>query len=80
MLSGHNGANAAKLAGLAKIPAIVKVNLSDEEEYAYVIETNLMQRSFNDLMPSEKAAVMAVHYDKMCAMAREMTLSGNLRF
>lgn len=42
MLSGHNRANAAKLADLAEIPAIVKENLSDEDAYVYVIETNLM--------------------------------------
>lgn len=65
MLSGHNRANAAKLAGLGGVPAIVKSNLSDAEAYVYVIEANLIQRSFNDLMPSEKAAVMAAHYDKV---------------
>lgn len=54
MLSGHNRANAAKLAGLTEIPAIVKVGLSEAEAYVYVIETNLMQRSFTDLLPSEK--------------------------
>ena len=31
MLSGHNRANAAKLAGLTEIPAIVKVGLSESE-------------------------------------------------
>ena len=33
MLSGHNRWNAAKLAGLKKIPAIVKEDLSEEEAY-----------------------------------------------
>lgn len=70
MLSGHNRANAAKLAGLTEVPAIVKADLPDEEDYVYVIETNLMQRSFNDLMPSEKAAVMAAHYDKVCCQGK----------
>lgn len=55
MLSGHNRWNAAKLAGLKEIPAIVKTDLSEEEAYVYVIETNLMQRSFSDLAISEKA-------------------------
>lgn len=44
--------------------------MPDEEAYVYVIETNLMQRSFNDLMPSEKAAVMAAHYDKVCCQGK----------
>ena len=69
MLSGHNRANAAKLAGLTEIPAIVKVGLSEAEAYVYVIETNLMQRSFVELMPSEKAA-----------RVRKMALSENYRF
>lgn len=46
MLSGHNRANAAKIAGLSEVPAIIKVGLSESEAYVYVIETNLMQRSF----------------------------------
>lgn len=58
MLSGHNRWNAAKLAGIKEIPAIVKTDLSEEEAYVYVIETNLMQRSFSDLVISEKAAVL----------------------
>lgn len=67
MLSGHNRWNAAKLAGLKEIPAIVKDGLAEEEAYVYVIETNLMQRSFTDMLPSEKAAVLAERYDKvMC--------------
>ena len=70
MLSGHNRVNAAKMAGLTEIPAIVKTGLSEAEAYVYVIETNLMQRSFAELMPSEKAAVMAAHYDKVCCQGK----------
>lgn len=65
MLAGHNRQNAGKLAGLKEIPAIVKENLPDNEAYVYVIETNLMQRSFTDLSVSEKAAVLAERYDKV---------------
>ena len=65
MLSGHNRQNAARLAGLKQIPAFVKEGLSDNEAYVYVIETNLMQRSFTDLAVSEKAAVLAERYDKV---------------
>lgn len=70
MLSGHNRANAAKLAGLTEIPAIVKEDLTEQEAYVYVIETNMIQRSFNDLLPSEKAAVMAEQYDKTCCQGK----------
>lgn len=70
MLSGHNRLNAAKLAGKTEIPAIVKDGLTDQEAYVYVIETNMIQRSFNDLLPSEKAAVMAAQYDKTCSQGK----------
>ena len=66
MLSGHNRQNAARLAGVDEIPAIVKKNLTDEEAYIYVIETNVIQRSFAELLPSEKAAVMSEHYQRIC--------------
>lgn len=67
MLAGHNRWNAAKIAGISEIPAIMKEGLSEAEAYVYVIETNLMQRSFADLLPSEKAAVLAERYEKvMC--------------
>lgn len=70
MLSGHNRMNAAKLAGLKEIPAIVKTDLSEEEAYVYVIETNLMQRSFSDLLISEKAAVLKARYEKESCQGR----------
>ena len=71
MLSGHNRRNAAKIAGIEQIPAIVKEHLSEEEAYVYVIETNLMQRSFTDLSVSEKAAVLAERYDKVMSQGKK---------
>ncbi len=70
MLSGHNRQNAAKLAGLTEIPAIVKEDLTDAEAYVYVIETNVIQRSFTDLVPSEKAAVLSARYEKVISQGR----------
>lgn len=70
MLSGHNRMNAAKFVGLKEIPAIVKTDLSEEEAYVYVIETNLMQRSFSDLLISEKAAVLKARYEKESCQGR----------
>ena len=52
MLAGHNRLNAARIAGLTEIPAIVKEGLSEEEAYVYVIETNMIQRAFSELLPS----------------------------
>lgn len=70
MLAGHNRTNAARIAGLTEVPAIVKTDLSDEEAYVYVIETNLLQRSFADLLPSEKAAVLVARYEKISCQGR----------
>lgn len=70
MLSGHNRTNAAKLAGLTQVPAVIKENLTDEESYIYVIETNLMQRGFTDMLPSEKAAVLASRYEKISSQGK----------
>lgn len=70
MLAGHNRMNAARFAGMTEIPAIVKDELTDEEAYVYVIETNVIQRSFAELLPTEKAAVMEAHYNKVCCQGR----------
>lgn len=65
MLAGHNRQNAGKLAGLTEIPAIVKTDLTEKDAYVYVIETNVIQRGFAELLPSEKAAVLAERYEKV---------------
>ena len=65
ILAGHNRVNAVKLAGLNEVPAIVLENISDEDALVYVIETNLIQRSFADMTHSEKAAVIALHHSKI---------------
>lgn len=70
MLAGHNRTNAAKIAGLTEVPAIVKTDLSDEDAYVYVIETNLLQRSFAELLPSEKAAVLVARYEKISSKGK----------
>ena len=70
MLAGHNRTNAAKIAGLTEVPAIVKTDLSDEDDYVYVIETNLLQRSFAEMLPSEKAAVLVARYEKISSQGK----------
>lgn len=42
MLAGHNRQVAGRLAGLTEIPAIVKTDLTEEDAYVYVIETNVI--------------------------------------
>lgn len=62
ILSGHNRVNAAKLAEIENVPVVIKENLTDEEAMLIVTETNLIQRSFNDLSHSERARVLTEHY------------------
>lgn len=70
MLSGHNRMNAGRLAGLDSAWCLVKEGLTDAEALMYVIETNLLQRSFTDLLPSEKAAVLALRYSEMFSQGK----------
>ena len=70
MLAGHNRWNAAKIAGIKEIPAIIKEDLTERETYVYVIEANMLQRSFDDLLPSEKAAVLSERYEKVMCQGR----------
>ena len=74
ILSGHNRVNAARLAKIKSIPCTVKENLSKEQIYTYVIETNLMQRSFSDLLPTEKALVLKVKYEKIASQGKRNDL------
>ena len=79
MLAGHNRMNAGRLAGLDKIPAFIKEDLSDEDAYIYVIETNLMQRSFSDLYPSEKAVVLEMQYEKVASQGKRTDIISELK-
>lgn len=79
ILSGHNRVNAARLAGLQEVPAVVMENLSDEEAMVCVIETNLMQRSFADMLHSEKAAVIAAHRSKLFSQGKRNDILQALR-
>ena len=78
ILSGHNRVNAAKLANLKTVPCIIKENLTQEQAYAYVIETNLMQRSFSDLLPTEKAVVLKLRYEKITSQGKRNDLQKEL--
>lgn len=70
ILIGHNRWNASKLAGLSTVPAIVKTGLSEDEAEMYVIESNVIQRSFENLRISEQAAVIALRHSKMFSQGK----------
>lgn len=79
MLAGHNRMNAGTLAGIDEGDFIVKENLSDEEAWMYVIETNVMQRSFADMFISEKAAVLSLRHSKMFSQGKRNDIIAELK-
>ena len=70
ILSGHNRKHCAMEAGLDVAPVIIKRDLPDEDAWAYVIETNLIQRSFSDLLPSEKAEVLHTEHSGLFSQGK----------
>ncbi|BFH65166.1 ParB N-terminal domain-containing protein [Paenibacillus azoreducens] len=79
MLAGHNRMNAAQLLGLEQLPAIVKEGLTDVEALMYVVETNVLQRSFSDMLPSEKAKVLALRYSEMFSQGKRNDIIHELK-
>ena len=78
MLAGHNRQNAAVIAH-RELPCIVKENLSDHDAWIYVIDPNVLQRSFSEMLPSEKAAVLALRYSKMICQGRRNDIIEELK-
>ncbi len=74
ILSGHNRVNAAKSAGLLEVPVVIKENLEDEEAMLIVTETNLMQRSFSDMLHSERAAALSEHHKALSSQGKRTDL------
>lgn len=70
ILSGHNRVNAAQQAGLSEVPAIIKTDLTDDLAMMYVVETNLMQRSFSDLLPSEQATILGMRHETLFSQGK----------
>lgn len=78
ILSGHNRANAGKIAGLEKVPVVIKEGLTDEEAMLIVTETNLIQRSFSELSHSEKARILTERHNAIKEQGRRIDLGKNL--
>ena len=70
ILIGHNRWNASKIAGIRTVPAIIKEGLTEETAEMYVIESNLMQRGFDNLRISEQAAVIAQRHNEMFSQGK----------
>ena len=65
IISGHNRVYASGLAGFEKVPAVIKVGLSDEEADAFATISNIIQRGFRDLKISEQAYAISMRYKKL---------------
>ena len=78
ILIGHNRWNASKIAGLPTVPAIVKQGLSEDEAEMYVIESNVMQRGFDNLRISEQAAVIALRHSEMFSPGKRSDIQREL--
>lgn len=72
ILSGHNRKYCALLAKMLSVPAIIKHDITDEDAYRYVIESNLMQRSFSELKYSEKQQFWRMNTPNYFHKAKEM--------
>lgn len=79
ILSGHNRVEGAKIIGLKHLPAIIKENLSEDEAEMYVIETNLMQRGFNDLLISEQATVLKARHSQVFSESKRKDIIAELK-
>lgn len=62
ILSGHNRVNAAREAGLEKVPVRIMEDLTEQQASLIVTETNLHQRSFTDMSHRERALAIHMHY------------------
>ena len=65
ILSGHNRVKAARILGLERVPALIRLNLSDSEARFIVTESNIVQRGFMELSILERAACIAVRHEAM---------------
>ncbi len=70
ILAGHNRVNASKLAGLQKISADIRKNISDAEAKIIVTETNFLRRDFDDMLPSELAKSLKMQLDALKELKR----------
>lgn len=79
ILSGHNRVRSAEIVGLKSIPAIIKEGLSESDAEMYVIETNLMQRGFNDLLISEQATVLKARHSQIFSESKRQDIIKELQ-
>ncbi|WP_124099887.1 ParB N-terminal domain-containing protein [Ruminococcus sp. Marseille-P6503] len=70
ILAGHNRVHACRIAGIQEVPAIAVIPKSEEEAKLIAIETNMCQRSLEEIPVSVKARAIAQWYS--CIKAQGM--------
>ena len=70
ILAGHNRVNASRLAGLTKVPTQIKENLSDAQAKIIVTDSNFLQRSVDEMFPSELAKSLQMQLEA-CKEAKQ---------
>ena len=74
IISGHNRVNAATIAGLSVIPAIVRTDLTQDTAEDLFFEMNFRQRSLADMLFSQRVLCVAAHYNMMKRQGRRTDL------
>ncbi|MCO5387004.1 MAG: ParB/RepB/Spo0J family partition protein [Desulfosporosinus sp.] len=74
ILAGHNRVNASRLAGLTKIRADIRENISDDEAALIVTISNFEQRSTSDMLPSELAKSLKMQLEAAKATGKKKNL------
>lgn len=70
ILAGHNRVNASRIAGLLKVPAYIRENVSDALAKIIVTETNFVRRGLDDMLPSELAKSLKMQLDGLKELRR----------
>ena len=78
ILIGHNRWNASIIAGKDFVPAVIKEHLTEEEAEIYVIESNLIQRGFGELKPSEQAKILSSRYESIFSQGKRTDIINEL--
>lgn len=76
ILAGHHRHEAAKRAGIDKLPCIIK-NVDDNVAALIVVASN-KQRGFSDMLPSEIAKALKLEYDALKCQGKRTDLMAQL--
>ncbi|WP_018305443.1 ParB/RepB/Spo0J family partition protein [Desulfitobacterium hafniense] len=79
ILAGHNRVNASRIAGLTTIKSLILEGISDHEARLIVTISNLEQRSYSDMSPSELAKSLKMQLEAAKATGKKQDLINALK-